>query len=92
MRKQAKLLDHIPDIPFQRYGVPLVDVFVVDVYLAAVWFYQAVDHLKERRFPATGRADQYSQLTLFDGEAKVPDDWPSEFILMTDVLKLNNSH
>src|SRR5690606_13346433 len=54
--------------------------------------FQGRNHALGRRFPASGRPDQYDELTVLDAQIEVVDDLGPAFVDLVDVLQNDFCH
>ena len=73
MRKQADLLDHVPDPPPQGRDILGLDVHAVEQDLTRARLDQAVDHLECGRLAAPGRPHQDTYRTGGHLEGEIVD-------------------
>src|SRR5258708_1929126 len=81
MREQPARLDRVADAAPQCLGRHRPHVLAGDADRAAVERHQPVDHAQCRRFAAAGRAEQYAERAIRDGQRQIVDDRAAVIVL-----------
>src|SRR5438093_13080947 len=74
MRKEADVLQHVPDATPQPDWLPLPRVAPLDQDDAVVLPQQTIDELQHRRLARTAAADKRKHIAGFDGQRKTVED------------------
>jgi len=72
VREQTTALEHVSDLSAKPHSRNLSHVSAVHGDLPARMIYEAVDHLQDSSFAASGRAHQYKSLPVEDLKRDVP--------------------